>query len=67
LKQNAEYVAFRLRKLAHCLVTAVKLYLAHFWLRYAKQLSQLKSISLLTAVKDGKRFCFTLGNYRCAH
>jgi len=62
---------FCLRKLAqllqHCSVTAVELYLTHFWLRYAKQLSQLTSISPLTAVKSVKRFCFTLGNYRCAH
>jgi len=48
---------------------AVELYSTHFWLRYmyAKQLSQLTSILPLTAVKSGKRFSSTLGNYRCAH
>jgi len=42
-------------------------YLTHFWLRYAKQLSHLTSISPLTAVKSWKRFCSTLGNCRYAH
>jgi len=51
---------FCLRKLAHIietlLVTAVELYLTNFWLRYAKQLSQLTPISPLTAVKSRERF-----------
>jgi len=47
---------FCLRKLSHIIATL----LSHFWLRYAKQLSQLTSISPLRA-------CSTLGNYRCAH
>jgi len=46
---------------------AVELYLTHFRLRYAKQLSQLTSIKPLMAVKSGKRLCSTLGNYHCAH
>jgi len=46
---------------------AVELHLTHFWLRYAKQLSQMTSISPLTAVKSRKRFGSTLGNYRCEH
>ena len=50
---------FCLRKLAHIIatpsVTPVELYLTHFRLRYAKQLSQLTSISPLTAIKS--RLC----------
>jgi len=46
----------------HCSVTTVELYLTHFWLRYAKHLSQLTSISPLTAVKSKKQICFTLNN-----
>jgi len=41
--------------LQYCLVTAVELYLTHFWLRYAKQLSQLTFIAPLTAVKKRKK------------